>query len=294
MALNDKESEAKKKPHEMPNAEFVSKLMGNLLQLSSATVILTIFHSFIAATPSYFFTPPQAGHNFFFSELLRSLVQKKKAEELNAAMKAKVMPKKIRKVPPVIQQFQKSPSEHEYKKPKLSEEVKVTESIENDQENSQDSVINVDKDDPPTTSTSTSTPSVPSLAQSAFYPYVDPLHFFIDLRVSAGQIYDRKKEAYLQQALKNNNILLDSGINPIIGRNRANSAFKVPISQNEQLHNFNAINLISNQQHSQTLSESITKFPKIYKSSRSDDDEPQENFQKHDEDVQIYDLDKSK
>jgi hypothetical protein len=31
MALNEKESEVKKKPHEMTNAEFVSKLMGNAL-----------------------------------------------------------------------------------------------------------------------------------------------------------------------------------------------------------------------------------------------------------------------
>lgn len=110
-------------------------------------------------------------------------------------------------------------------------------------ENSQDSVINVDKDDsPPALSTSLATqPNT-----SAFYPYVDPLHFFIDLRVSADQAKDRK-EAYLQQASKN--ILLDSNIwgNPIIGKNRAGSAFKVPGSITEANTNFNAINLIANQ-----------------------------------------------
>lgn len=212
-------------------------------------------------------------------------------------MKAKAIPKKVRKITPTMQQFQnphqqKSSNEPEYKKPKLNEEVKVTETpVENDQENSQDSVINVDKDDPP--ATSNTTPNIPAIAQSAFYPYVDPLHFFIDLRVSAGQIYDRKKEAYLQQALKNNNILLDSSVwnnnnNPIIGRNRANSAFKVPISQSEQLQNYSALNLISNQ----NAAETVSKFPKMYKSPRSDDDEAQENFQKTDEGVQIFDLDK--
>lgn len=248
---------------------------------------------FIAATPSYFFTPPQAGHNFFFSELLRSLVQKRKVEELNAvAMKAKTITKKARK--PTFQQFPKIPCEQDYKKPKLCEEaLRPAEVIENDQENSQDSVINVDKDDPPsvtttTTSCNNSSPLIPTLAQSAFYPYVDPLHFFIDLKVSAGQIYDRKKEAYLQQALKNNNILLDSNTwsntnpMPMIGRNR-NSAFKVPDSQ---MQNFNAINLISNQ-------ESPAKgYHKIYKSSRSDDDEIQEN-KSEEESKSIFDLDKS-
>lgn len=253
--------------------------------------------SLTAATPSYFFTPtslPQAGHNFFFSELLRSLVQKRKAEELNlAAMKAKSMTKKVRK-PMTYPQYQKSSHEQEYKKPKLNEDVaKVNVEInDNDQENSQDSVINVDKDDPPAanataTSTQQQQSSTPSLSQSAFYPYVDPLHFFIDLRVSAGQIYDRKKEAYLQQALSTWNS------NPMIGKNR-NSAFKVPISsQNEQNQNFNAINLISNQQQS----ESSRGFQKIYKSTRSDDDEDDvttaECSSKKSEDVQIFDLDKT-
>jgi hypothetical protein len=237
--------------------------------------------SLSAATPSYFFQPPpQAGHhNFFFSELLRSLVQKRKADELNAAMKAKSMTKKVRKPVYHPQIYQKPPQvEQEWKKQKLNDEnVKVTTEIsEGDlqNENSQDSVINVDKDDPPvSTATTLATPSLPSLPNSAFYPYVDPLHFFIDLRVSAGQIYDRKKEAYLQQALnlKNNNILLDSTWNnPIIGRNRANSAFKVP---GEQAQNFNAINLIQSD---------------AKKNFKRDDD-----FEKNEEEVQIFDLDKN-
>lgn len=191
------------------------------------------------------------------------------------------MSKKVRKPlyhPQIYQKPQVEPQE--WKKQKLNDEnVKVTTEVnESDihNENSQDSVINVDKDDPPVLATTTPvTPSLPSLPNSAFYPYVDPLHFFIDLRVSAGQIYDRKKEAYaLQQALnlKNNNILLDSAWNnPIIGRNRTNSAFKVP----EQTQNFNAINLIQ------------SDAKKNYK--RSDD----EGSEKNEEEVQIFDLDKN-
>lgn len=218
-------------------------------------------------------------------------------------MKAKTLSKKVRK--PTYHQnhqfHQKSSAglnEHECKKPKLHDDRCVDNDNDINQENSQDSVINVDKDDPPPTNI---TPIVPAsttstLTQSAFYPYVDPLHFFIDLRVSAGQIYDRKKEAYLQQALKNNNILLDSNTwnssnngNPIIGRNRANSAFKVPGSQIDHLQNFNAINLVSNQQ--QIADTSIKAFSKIYKSSRSDEDDI--NERNNDDDVQIFDLDKS-
>lgn len=187
------------------------------------------------------------------------------------------MAKKVRKPLYHPPQFQpKPPVElHDWKRQKLNEESpNKTQTDENEvmNENSQDSVINVDKDDPPTTSAPTpATTTVPSLPTSAFYPYVDPLHFFIDLRVSAGQIYDRKKEAYLQQALKNNNILLDSNNwNPIRNRS-ANSAFKVPGS--EQAQNFSAINLIQSD----------------IKKRRSDDDEEIEK----DEEVQIFDLDKS-
>lgn len=226
-----------------------------------------------AATPAYFFTPPQAGHNFFFSELLRSLVQKRKADELTAAIKSKAIPKKARKP---TYQYQK-PLETEWKRQKLNEgQMKLPcDSNENDDpkmnspnlnnENSQDSVINVDS--PPA-------PALP-IAQpnsSAFYPYVDPLHFFIDLRVSAG---DRKKEAYLHQALKNNNILLDSNTwsNPIISKNRVGSAFKVPGSTREPHNNYSAMNLVNHDQSSKF-------YPKHQSASVSPCD-------KNDEDIDI-------
>lgn len=199
-------------------------------------------------------------------------------------MKAKSVPKKPRKP---NYQYQK-PLEPEWKRQKLSTENQVkiaTDVNENESpnmnhvnENSQDSVINVDKDDsPPAPLTSLPNSIIPPTGSSAFYPYVDPLHFFIDLRVSAGQVYDRKKEAYLQQALKNNNILLDSNTwnNPIIGKNRVGSAFKVPGSENN--NNFSAINLIANNETS----------PKFYQKRSSIDGTESD---KNDEDVEVFEV----
>lgn len=291
--MGDKESDLKKQqPHEMHNSELVSKLMGELKCCKMRQARVTFLHSFsLAATPSYFFTPPQAGHNFFFSELLRSLVQKRKADELTTAMKVKAVPKKARKQ---SYHYQK-PMEPEWKRQKLNEGlVKISDSNENDdpktnspmQENSQDSVINVDKDDSPPAPNVIPSTLVSQPNPSAFYPYVDPLHFFIDLRVSAGQVQERKKEAYLHQALKNNNILLDSNTwnNPIISKNRVGSAFKVPgsMSETNNNNNFSAINLIAN--NSQISTESS---PKFYSKHHPAGDSPNE---KNDEDIEIFDL----
>lgn len=245
------------------------------------TALTVLCFTSIAATPSYFFTPPQAGHNFFFSELLRSIVQKRKTEELTIATKIKSVPKKARKQP---YQYQK-PLESEWKKQKSSDVKILTNSNENDDpktnsptnENSQDSVINVDKDDSPPVVSST---LVPQPNPSAFYPYVDPLHFFIDLRVSAGQVQERKKEAYLHQALKNNNILLDSNTwnNSIISKNRVGSAFKVPGTMSET--NYSAINLIA----SNSATEATPKFySKLHQETESSTD-------KNDDDIEIFDL----
>lgn len=285
--MGDKETDVKKLlPHEMHNSELVSKLMGKMSsKLCSST---NPMNPSTAATPSYFFTPPQAGHNFFFSELLRSLVQKRKADELAAAMKSKAIPKKARKQ---TYHYQK-PLEPEWKRQKLNESQMKTspDSNENDDpktcspslvnENSQDSVINVDKDDTPPAPAVLPNTIIPQPNSSAFYPYVDPLHFFIDLRVSAAsQGQDRKKEAYLHQALKNNNILLDSNTwnNPIISKNRVGSAFKVPGSMGESNNNFSAMNLIANHQQS---TDTLSKF---YPKHESPND-------KNDDDVEIFDL----
>lgn len=193
-------------------------------------------------------------------------------------MKAKALPKKTRKPGPMYH-YQK-PIEPEWKRQKLM----PNESSENDDpksmnENSQDSVINVDKDDSPPAPAVVPTSLATQPNTSAFYPYVDPLHFFIDLRVSAGQANDRKKEAYLQQALKNNNILLDSNTwgNPIIGKNRVGSAFKVPGSINEPNNNFSAINLIASQSSHEA---------KFYQ-KQAESSSPSE---KGEEDVEIFEL----
>lgn len=189
-------------------------------------------------------------------------------------MKSKTISKKIRKQLP-LNHYPKT-FEPEWKRQRLNENHEhknTSEANENDdnQENSQDSVINVDKDDSPPAQTSSS--SIPQPINSAFYPYVDPLHFFIDLRVTAGQ--DRKKEAYLQQALKNN-ILLDSNAwnNPIIGKNRVGSAFKVP-GTHDPCNNFSAINLIANNPQSNTASPKYFAKPSSDNSANEDDIEVQ-------------------
>lgn len=206
-------------------------------------------------------------------------------------MKSKAVPKKARKQ---TYQYQK-PMEPEWKRQKLNENPMKTssDSNENDDpktcspnlinENSQDSVINVDKDDtPPAPAVIPTNTIIPQPNSSAFYPYVDPLHFFIDLRVSAAnQGQDRKKEAYLHQALKNNNILIDSNTwnNPIISKNRIGSAFKVPGSMVESNNNsFSAMNLIANHQQSTDISSKL-----LYPKHESPND-------KNDDDVEIFDL----
>ncbi|CRL06698.1 CLUMA_CG019484, isoform A [Clunio marinus] len=254
------DKQAASKPHEMNNRELVRLYM--------------------AATPSYFFTPPsslhQAGHNFFFSEMLKSLVQKRKSDELNSTMKSKTIPKKTRKS---FYHYQK-PLETDWKRQKLTDRPKTPTNENEDpkvssaNENSQDSVINVDKDDPQPSPLTEVTQTQPN--NSAFYPYVDPLHFFIDLRVSAGQVYDRKKETYLSQALKSNIPLDPTWTNPIIGKNRVGSAFKVP-----ETNNFSAINLIANNDHS-----SSTKF-----NSRSEYETESASDKSEDVEVQIFDSD---
>lgn len=169
-------------------------------------------------------------------------------------MKSKLVSKKSRKQLPLY--YQKQPFETEWKKQKLNEGLNKASSCvsENEDpkhisphlngENSQDSVINVDKDDSPPAPTICN--PGPYREGSGFYPFVDPLHnFLIDLKVSTEQVYDKKKEAF--QALKNN-ILLDSNTwsSPIIGKNRAGSAFRVPGTFNERSNNYSAINLIAN------------------------------------------------
>lgn len=157
----------------------------------------------------------QGAHNFFFSELLRSLVQKRKAEELNSALKSKTISKKVRK----ISSFYQKSTEPEWKRQRVGENSNKPASEANENEDpkaflnqseiSQDSVINVDKDSDSPPATITQPNSAISHPNTAFYhPYVDPLHFFIDLKVSAC---DRKN--YLNH--------------PIIGKNRVGSAFKV-------------------------------------------------------------------
>lgn len=203
-------------------------------------------------------------------------MQKRKADELNSTLKARALTKKIRKP---IYNYQK-PIESDMKRQKMNHEHSQSKIIvdENESpnfshnENSQDSVINVDKDDSP--SETLVSPPILSANNSAFYPYVDPLHFFIDLQ--GVRVYDRKKEAYLS-SLKNNNIL-ENWNNPIITKNRVGSAFKIPGSCEANNNSFSAINLISND-------------PLSLKAKRKSDGDSESEKNEDDVEIQSYDLD---
>lgn len=227
------------KIHEYHNHELVSKL--------------------VSANPPYLYSSPAAPHNFFFSEMLRSFVQKRKSDEMNP-IKLKPLLKKPRKSSGYQQQQlpQQRPLdlESEWKKARIeikekpqeppSEHFDLTKSLQNENEDPKniivdedDSTINVDKDDaedlPP--------PAIPTNVAPWYHQppfYVDPLHFFIDLRVS-GHIYDRKKD-YLHQALKSNALTETGAWN---GLNRPGSAFKIPNFLKDS-QSYSALNLMTN------------------------------------------------
>lgn len=220
---------------------------------------------FLAATPSYLYSPPPLGPpNFFFSEMLRSLVQNKANENARALSNQLRRPRKRLWTPPIRHDSSnelptKEPMPNEKplelttkqhqllptafnpmmaKSPKLEsneksnsnenavqkssskiEDFKMPSSYSSNGENSH---VN----EPSTASLPPSDlvmPQIPPMWYPPLYPPygIDPLHFFIDLRVS-GQIYDRKKENGSPSAdNKNEN-------NNQIGLNRHGSAFSVP------------------------------------------------------------------
>lgn len=257
------------KVHEYHNHELVSKL--------------------VSANPPYLYSSPAAPHNFFFSEMLRSFVQKRKSDEMNP-IKLKPIIKKPRKSSVYPQQLpQQKPLdlESEWKKARIESKEKspsmverpieptdhfdLTKSFQNENDDpgknvivdEDDSTINVDKDDaddlPP--------PAIPSNVAPWYHQppfYVDPLHFFIDLRVS-GHIYDRKKD-YLHQALKSN-ALTDAGT--WNGLNRPGSAFKIPNSLKES-RSYSALNLITNPVNSMNVSNQASPEPESLPSNLPD------------------------
>ncbi|XP_018320637.1 uncharacterized protein LOC108733814 [Agrilus planipennis] len=202
-------------PVDFQNADLVSRLL--------------------AATPPYLYNMPVVPHSFFFSEMLRSLVQAKAAEN-SQRHTSTVHQRRPRKrswtqvhaeitKPENTDVFQPMWAKSFPEKSKLFEEkiaekphhfpVPHTEKLSSDDNiNDNKSFILPDFDkNIPSTSTTVPTafpqpssqshglndlslPSQPSVWYPPFYSNaygIDPLHFFIDLRVS-GHIYDKKNQ----------------------------------------------------------------------------------------------------
>lgn len=235
------QSKQRLNPHEIRNVDLVQR--------------------FLAATPSYLYSPPPIGPpNFFFSEMLRSLVQSKAAEGARALQNPIRRPRKRLWTPP--NRFENEPLPKELtgekplelttkhqsipfpsafnphlKSPKESDKSIAATGLEsniasnNETESklssypSGESTVN----EPSAASLPPSDlvmPQIPPIWYPPLYPPygIDPLHFFIDLRVS-GQLYDRKKENNSPSSAENNSLASE---NNNIGKSRHGSAFSVP------------------------------------------------------------------
>lgn len=224
-------------PHEIRNVDLVQR--------------------FLAATPSYLYSPPPIGPpNFFFSEMLRSLVQSKAAEGARGLQNPMRRPRKRLWTPPTRFENDSHPKElsgekplelttkHQpipfpsafnphLKSPKESDKNALSEAnIVSSNETTTDSKLYSPGENTVNEPSAASLPpsdlvmpQIPPIWYPPLYPPygIDPLHFFIDLRVS-GQLYDRKKENSSPSA--ENNALANENNN--IGKTRHGSAFSVP------------------------------------------------------------------
>lgn len=236
---------------------------------------------FLAATPPYLYSPPAGPHNYFFSEMLRSLVQAKTNEQ-NARNLSQLArrPRKRTWSRCMFDTTQTAPNLKELKEGTSVERSTIEKPLEltNKMTNSHFSIASLaskfPKDtslkcgprnddigkkenvtiEPNVTTEATNEPSTASIPPSdlvlpppppmwyppLYPPYgIDPLHFFIDLRVSAaGHIYDRKKENVSPSSNENNNTTSSNSPKKLdsddIGKHRLGSAFSVPQPRREK------------------------------------------------------------
>lgn len=266
-------------PHEIRNADLVNR--------------------FLAATPPFLYSPPVGPPNFFFSEMLRSLVQAKTNEQ-NSRLAAHQMRRPRKRLwsqsrcmfdsppatlpPPIASNLNESngqmgerdaiatekPLELTTKLPtlcpnalmpalksqkfdfgKLVPTTTTTTSPpceEKTAKTSPEPTNKIARNYSPTNNAIPNEPSAASMSPSdlvlpppppmwyppLYPPYgIDPLHFFIDLRVS-GHIYDRKKEnispTSSTTATDNNNTSIATNFEAPnqLSKHRIGSAFSVP------------------------------------------------------------------
>lgn len=254
----------------------------------------------LAATPPYLYSAPTGPHSFFFSEMLRSLVQAKTNSDAaamrNSAAQHQQQQSSGAPIPP-HQNVLRRPRKRQWSQhrapifdpppKKLIEEDKVEKPLELTKKHSafsspkQQTIdekrlppsppmenlqkfqrLDSDSKAMPTPNTScehptTSSPSMTTTPSSSsirpgsdialpppppmwypplYPPYgIDPLHFFIDLRVS-GHIYDRKKDNQSPTYRPDNNNILQ--LDPEkLSKCRQNSAFSVPTPKDQSAMN---------------------------------------------------------
>lgn len=241
---------------------------------------------YMAATPPYLYSSPVGPQNFFFSDMLRSIVQNRNAEmaarnasnqasnnsssgghplgrrsrkrawgssrtqmdttPLGKESKINVLSGKHSAEKPLeltnkchspIIKFGKTPSDlHTETLKGLALKHSLAEYAQNQQlNNNNNNSIHIPSSSdpqsiPPSTTTTASSdlvlpPPPPMWYPPLYPPYgIDPLHFFIDLRVS-GHIYDRKKENTSPNAAPDDTITT--------AKPRLGSAFSVPPSRRD-------------------------------------------------------------
>lgn len=217
-----------------------------------------LVNRFLAATPPYLYSPPVGPPNFFFSEMLRSLVQARNTEQ-NTRFLANQFRRPRKRLWPQNRMFDSNGNSitnsnsvegSSIEKPlELTNKVITNKNQTSPKEFPMDERRKSSPEPPPKLSRSYTPPNIgnstePSTASfppsvlpatpPLWYPHlyppygIDPLHFFIDLRVSS-HIYDRKKENVSPTTNDNNNTNFTSNLETIqYAKHRIGSAFSVP------------------------------------------------------------------
>ncbi|KAL3277779.1 hypothetical protein HHI36_013121 [Cryptolaemus montrouzieri] len=168
----------------------------------------------LAATPPYLYNMSLLPNSYFFSEMLRSLVQAKQENAVNAEnmMTASMHTRRSRKRPWLNSRHEEfSKPVPKFEKTELNEwpkaqtektsPVELTTRPQNSRLNEDVKTFNKEKQpsfqslQPDSSNPNLILPPAPPIWFPPIYPspYVDPLHFFIDLRVS-GHIYDKSQK----------------------------------------------------------------------------------------------------
>lgn len=236
---------------------------------------------FLAATPPYLYSAPVGPNNFFFSDMLRSLVQARNNENArNIQLQQAALGRRPRKRPwsqhrpyyehikerkeliaeekpppppekpleltnkqlfPISAKYPKADHHRDDIPEKLIPKVgqhnsgtenKVAQEFDSNLQNENPPNLQ----EPPAASLPPSDlvlpPPPPVWYPPIYPPYgIDPLHFFIDLRVS-GHIYDRKKDNASPGVNSDNNNVTNADPDGI-GKHRHGSAFTVPPPRND-------------------------------------------------------------